>query len=216
MAPARIRKIGEESVGVAGGIGDGASVVERKRRGCTVELANEHAADQRLLRVTLGETPQCGGVLCGCETNAIGVGANIAALSPWEGGCAVLRRARPAARQAGSPAGRAEPYRPPELPAGKVNTTDPDSRSIPVGLGFVQGYNAQAAVNEQQIVVAAEITNNSTDFSQLDPMVTATLDELEQGGHRAAARSGGRRCRRLERTRRAGVQVDSAGSRRDH
>jgi hypothetical protein len=181
MAPARI-KIGEESVGVAGGIGDGASVVERKRRGCTVELANEHAADQRLLRVTLGETPQCGGVLCGCETNAIGVGANIAALSPWEGGCAVLRRARPAARQAGSPAGRAEPYRPPELPAGKVNTTDPDSRSIPVGLGFVQGYNAQAAVNEQQIVVAAEITNNSTDFSQLDPMVTATLDELERAG----------------------------------
>jgi Transposase DDE domain len=44
----------------------------------------------------------------------------------------------------------------------------------------VQGYNAQAAVNEQQIVLAAEITNNSTDFSQLDPMVTATLEELER------------------------------------
>jgi hypothetical protein len=47
------------------------------------------------------------------------------------------------------PGGRADPYRPPELPAGKVNTTDPDSRSIPVGLGFVQDYNAQASVNEQ-------------------------------------------------------------------
>jgi Transposase DDE domain len=68
------------------------------------------------------------------------------------------------------------------VPAGKVNTTDPDSRSIPVGFGFVQGYNAQAAVNEQQIVVAAEITNSSSDFSQLDPMVTATLDELERAG----------------------------------
>ena len=73
------------------------------------------------------------------------------------------------------PGGRAEPYRPPELPAGKVNTTDPDSRPIPIGFGFVQGYNAQAAVNEQQIVLAAETTNISTDFSQLDPMVTATL-----------------------------------------
>jgi transposase len=74
------------------------------------------------------------------------------------------------------------PYQPPELPAGKVNTTDPDSRPIPIGFGFVQGYNAQAAVNEQQIVLAAEITNTSTDFSQLDPMVTATLDELRRAG----------------------------------
>src|SRR5215207_7226357 len=80
------------------------------------------------------------------------------------------------------PGGRAEPYRPPELPAGKVNTTDPDSRPIPIGFGFVQGYNAQAAVDEQQIVLAAEITNVSTDFSQLDPMVTATLGELERAG----------------------------------
>jgi transposase len=80
------------------------------------------------------------------------------------------------------PGGRAEPYRPPEVPAGKVNTTDPDSRPIPIGFGFVQGYNAQAAVNEQQIVLAAEITNVSTDFSQLDPMVTATLGELERAG----------------------------------
>jgi transposase len=80
------------------------------------------------------------------------------------------------------PGGRAEPYRPPQLPAGKVNTTDPDSRPIPTGFGFVQGYNAQAAVNEQQIVLAAETTNVSTDFSQLDPMVTATLDELRRAG----------------------------------
>jgi transposase len=80
------------------------------------------------------------------------------------------------------PGGRAVPHRPPELPSGKVNVTDPDSRPIPIGFGFVQGYNAQAAVNEQQIVLAAEITNISTDFSQLDPMVTATLGELEQAG----------------------------------
>jgi transposase len=80
------------------------------------------------------------------------------------------------------PGGRAEPYRPPELPAGKVNTTDPDSRSIPIGFGFVQGYNAQVAVNEQQIVLATEITNSSTDFSQLDPMVTSTVEELEGAG----------------------------------
>jgi hypothetical protein len=75
-----------------------------------------------------------------------------------------------------------DPYTPSDVPAGKVNTTDPDSRPIPIGFGFVQGYNAQAAVNEQQIVLAAETTNISTDFSQLDPMVTATLDELSAAG----------------------------------
>ncbi|MGE5636656.1 MAG: transposase [Nocardioidaceae bacterium] len=82
------------------------------------------------------------------------------------------------------PGGRAEPHLPPDVPQGKVNITDPDSKPIPVGFGFVQGYNAQAAVNERQIVLAAEITNASTDFSQLDPMVTATLAEHERAGIR--------------------------------
>jgi hypothetical protein len=80
------------------------------------------------------------------------------------------------------PGGRANPYVAPELPAGKVNLTDPDSKPIPVGFGYVQGYNAQTAVNETQIVLAAEITNTSTDFSQLDPMVSATLGELGRVG----------------------------------
>ena len=78
--------------------------------------------------------------------------------------------------------GPPNPYTPPDLPAGKMNVTDPDSRPIPIGFGFVQGFNAQAAVNEQHIVLAAEITTNSTDFSQLDPMVTAILGELERAG----------------------------------
>jgi hypothetical protein len=81
-----------------------------------------------------------------------------------KGGCATAAVRRPA-----------QPYTPPELPAGKVNVTDPDSRPIPIGFGFVQGYDAQAAVNEQQIVLVAEITNNSTDFSQLAPIVNAVL-----------------------------------------
>jgi transposase len=75
-----------------------------------------------------------------------------------------------------------KPYLPPEVPVGKVNLTDPDSKLIPDGLFFVQGYNAQAAVNEQQIVLAAEITNSSTDFSQLAPIVDAVLGELERAG----------------------------------
>jgi transposase len=63
-----------------------------------------------------------------------------------------------------------------------VSVTDPDSRHIKAPQGFVQGYNAQAVVDENQIVLAAEITNNTADFSQLTPMITAALAELEAVG----------------------------------
>ena len=58
-----------------------------------------------------------------------------------------------------------DPHLPPEVPEGKVNVTDPDSRPIPIGFGFVQGYNAQTAVNEQQIVLAAEISRPTSPSS---------------------------------------------------
>jgi hypothetical protein len=44
---------------------------------------------------------------------------------------------------------------------------------------FVQGYNAQAVVTEDQVVLAAEISTEGIDFSQLEPMITATSRELE-------------------------------------
>jgi transposase len=79
--------------------------------------------------------------------------------------------------------GTTKPYRPPELPAGQINTTDPDSRLVKtVGQRALQGYNAQAAVNEHQILVAAEITVESPDFGHLEPMVDATERELERAG----------------------------------
>ena len=48
--------------------------------------------------------------------------------------------------------------------------------------GYVQGYNAQAAVSEEQIVLAAEISVESPDFGQLEPMVDATVSELARAG----------------------------------
>jgi Transposase DDE domain len=79
--------------------------------------------------------------------------------------------------------GSTKPYRPPQLPAGTVNTTDPDSRLVKtLGRQAIQGYNAQAAVNEHQILVAAEVTVDSPDFGHLEPMVDATERELERAG----------------------------------
>ena len=63
-----------------------------------------------------------------------------------------------------------------------VSVTDPDSRHIKANEAYVQGYNAQAVVDENQIVLAAEITNSTVDFGQLDPMITAALGELDGAG----------------------------------
>jgi transposase len=76
-----------------------------------------------------------------------------------------------------------DPHQVPDTPAGKINTTDPDSRLLKAaGSGYVQGYNAQATVNEKQIVLAAEIAVDSPDFGQLEPMVNATVTELGRAG----------------------------------
>ena len=48
--------------------------------------------------------------------------------------------------------------------------------------GYVQGYNAQAAVTEQQIVIAAEVNTDPQDFGHLGPMMSAVQRELERVG----------------------------------
>ena len=63
-----------------------------------------------------------------------------------------------------------------------INTTDPDSRLMSTRNGFVQGFNAQAAANEEGIIVAAEVTNEANDAQQFVPMVKATKANLKKAG----------------------------------
>ena len=57
------------------------------------------------------------------------------------------------------------------------NFTDPESKIQKTSDGFIQGYNAQAAVDgEFQIIVAQLVTEKSTDVNQLLPVV----DEIER------------------------------------
>ena len=54
------------------------------------------------------------------------------------------------------------------------NFTDPESRIMPApgGKNFIQGYNAQAAVDStHQVIVAAEVTNKPVDRGQAEPMM---------------------------------------------
>jgi hypothetical protein len=69
------------------------------------------------------------------------------------------------------------------VPDGKINTTDHDSRIMRTqGQPAIQGYNAQAAVTDRQIIVAAEITVDSPDFGHLEPTVNAARRDLELAG----------------------------------
>ena len=77
---------------------------------------------------------------------------------------------------------RPNPWTAPQLPDDVVSMSDPDSQRMKANLGYVQGYNAQTVVDEGQIVIAAEITNTPGDFSNLDPMITTAINELERVG----------------------------------
>ena len=81
-----------------------------------------------------------------------------------------------------SPGGPTNSWEPPVLPDGRINTTDPDSRLMRAQGTTIQGYNAQAAVTADQIIVAAEVTLDPGDFTHLEPMVDATRSELGSVG----------------------------------
>lgn len=90
-------------------------------------------------------------------------------------------------------AGRPPRGRPPKeeakVPEPKANVTDPESRIMKNGKGYVQGYNAQAVANTHQIIVAAEVTQDQNDYHQLHPMMEKAVSNLEEAGETVMPRS---------------------------
>jgi transposase len=68
---------------------------------------------------------------------------------------------------------------PPPEPEARTNTTDPASRMMKTPTGWIQGYNAQAAVNENGVVLGGDVTQDPNDVAQLEPMMRKTEDNLE-------------------------------------
>lgn len=61
------------------------------------------------------------------------------------------------------------------------NFTDPESKIQKTSDGFIQGYNAQIAVDATaQVIVAQHVTPASPDAEQLQPAVAAVVKELRQ------------------------------------
>jgi transposase len=67
-------------------------------------------------------------------------------------------------------------------PEATANTTDPDSRFLSTRKGSLQGYNAQAVTTLEQVIVAAELTDQANDVHQLKPMLKATAATLAAAG----------------------------------
>jgi transposase len=60
------------------------------------------------------------------------------------------------------------------------NFTDPESKIQKTSDGFIQGYNAQVAVDDLfQVIVAQHVTPNALDVNELEPVITSIETTLE-------------------------------------
>src|SRR5271165_948081 len=119
------------------------------------------------------------------------------------------RKARAEAEKKREAEGRKKPGKPAAPPSedpdpkAQKNFTDPESRIMKTKDGFIQGYNAQAAVDaEAQVIVAHGLDANGSDQHQLTPMVDAV--EANMGRKPLSA---------AQAIARAGVRADQAGPR---
>jgi transposase len=85
------------------------------------------------------------------------------------------------------------PAPPNQEPDGKAqrNFTDPESRILKTKDGYIQGFNAQAAVDgDHQIIVAQTLTNSSSDQGQLAPLLEAIRANLGRNPDEVSADAG--------------------------
>jgi transposase len=78
-------------------------------------------------------------------------------------------------------------------PKAQRNFTDPESRIMPDGAtkGFAQCYNAQAVVDDaHQIIIAADLTQQTNDKQQLVPMFEKVLENMGRLPEKASADCG--------------------------
>jgi transposase len=87
-----------------------------------------------------------------------------------------------------------KPAAPPKTePDGKAqrNFSDPESRILKTKDGYIQGYNAQAAVDgAHQIIVAQTLTNSSSDQAQLPPLLDGIRANLGRNPDEVSADAG--------------------------
>ncbi len=97
----------------------------------------------------------------------------------------MAERAAEVKRTGKQPRGR-KPKRPSRAmnPKAQINLTDEESRIMPTGDGFVQAYNAQAAVDcDSRLLVDSAVSQRPTDRALLEPAVTRLAMLPAELGH---------------------------------
>ena len=112
-----------------------------------------------------------------------------------------------------------KPKPPSDAPADKAqrNFTDPESRILKTKDGFIQGYNAQAAVDaERQIIVGHGLTNSTSDQGQFEPVVDAIETHLGRRPKEVSADAGYCSEANLEAAHTRGIKPYIATGRQKH
>jgi len=92
-------------------------------------------------------------------------------------------RRQAAGTRRGAPPGEHPPGRDPDKDKPpRANATDPDSRAMRGGRGLVQGYNAQAAVTADQVIVGGLLTQAAVDAGLVFDVVDTVVERLTEAG----------------------------------
>jgi hypothetical protein len=160
-----------------------------QRTGCSPAHAAVALAEENLARVIAERQAQLaaleGRYAAGQPRRGRGAGV--------EDYCRV-RRARDKVEKARERAAAAEARTAAKAGPGPVrNITDPDSRLMPVrGGGFIQGYNAQNVTSADGLVIATELTDDTTDMAWYEPMTGQAQQAAALiGANRPAGSQGG-------------------------
>ncbi|HXH05459.1 MAG TPA: IS1182 family transposase [Vicinamibacterales bacterium] len=129
-----------------------------------------------------------------------------------EAKAALEAEARAQAAAAGQPA---EDVTPPDK--AQRNFTDPEAKIQKTSDGFIQGYNAQLAVDAAaQIIVAQHVTAAAPDVQQLVPLVSAITEGLHRKPAQVLADAGYWAESNVQALERTGIEPFIATGRRKH
>jgi transposase len=128
---------------------------------------------------------------------------------------ALEQRAREEAEEDGKSKEEAKEAKPKEK--AQYNFSDPESRIMKGSDGFVQAYNAQAAVESTtQLIVAQAVTQEANDKEQVTPMVEAIEQQAGQKPEQLLADSGYCSDQNLEHLEKEKIEAYVATERQKH